>query len=71
MHNKLHQFKVYSLMSLVVVYTHKTTTTIKVENISIIPENISYALLWFVPPSTPSPGQQMVYSFSLAISEKI
>ena len=45
MHNKLHQFKVYSLMSLVVVYTHKTTTKIKVENISIIPENILYALL--------------------------
>lgn len=68
MFNKLHQFKLYSLMSLVVLYTHETITTIKVQDISIIPNSIPHALLEFVPLSAPNPGQQMLCIFSLEIS---
>ena len=49
MYNKLHPFKVYSLVSSTVKHTHKTTTTIKGQDASIIPGNIPPAPLQSVP----------------------
>lgn len=34
-YNKLHLFQVYNTMNLTVVYTHVTTTTIKIQKISL------------------------------------
>lgn len=46
MYTEVQQFKLYNWMSLAAVYTCKTTTTIKVQNIFITPKNIPHAP-WF------------------------